>query len=102
MGYDPMEDDVRKLLALLKKILKNHPQGSDQMAKFLDQKGFNLNLSFLTFMPMTPEAMAEFEEAYEEFMHRGEESGSRREESKIEFKLNTEDLDFLKKNGIRF
>ena len=101
MKDDDMNGDVKKLLALLKKILKNHPQGSEQIAKFLDQKSFDLNLCFLTFVAMTPEDMIEFEEMYEEFMNRSDESLDGKH-PKIEFKLNSEDLDFLKQHGIRF
>ena len=103
MNHDDLNADIRKLLALLKKILKNHPQGSEQMAKFLDQKSFDLNLCFLTFVPMTPEDLMEFEAMYEDFLnHSEEEAFSRPSDSKVEFKLNPDDLEFLRKNGIRF
>ena len=102
MNQNSMDGDSRKLLALLRKILKNHPQGSEQIAKFMDQKSFDLNLSFFTFVPMTPEDLMEFEEMYEEFLNRSEEMSSDDEDSKIEFKLNSEDLHFLRNNGIRF
>ena len=102
MNQNSMDGDIRKLLALLRKILKNHPQGSEQIAKFMDQKSFDLNLCFFTFVPMTPEDLMEFEEMYEEFLNRSEEMSSDDEDSKIEFKLNSEDLHFLRNNGIRF
>ena len=98
-----MDGDIRKLLTLLKKILKDHPQGSDQLSKFMDQKTFNLNLCFLTFIPMSPEDLMEFEEMYEDYLNEAEDSlVTKKEELKLEFKLNAEDTDFLKKNGIRF
>ena len=102
MGQDDMSNDIRKLLGLLKKILKNHPHGSDEMSKFLDQKSFNINLCFLTFMPMSPDDLADFEDLYEEWVARSEDGLDLAREGKIEFKLNSEDLDFLKKNGIKF
>lgn len=102
MNQDDINGDVRKLLALLKKILKKHPQGSDQISKFLDQKSFDLNLCFLTFVAMTPEDLMEFEEMYHEFLSNPDEIFSGEEEKKPEFKLNSEDLDFLKKHGIQF
>ncbi len=102
-----MDGDIKKLLTLLKKILKNHPQGSDQISKFLDHKSdptktFNLNLCFFTFIPMSPEELMELEEMYDEYLNEVDESGGRRDELKLEFKLNTDDLDFLRKNGIKF
>ena len=102
MGYDNLESDIRKLLALLKKIIKNHPQGSDQISKFMDQKSFDLNLCFLTFVPMTPEDLMEFEELYEEYVKGSQESLLGEEGAKVEYKLSQADLDFLTKNGIRF
>ena len=101
-----MDGDIKKLLTLLKKILKNHPQGWDQISKLMEQKGdpksFNLNLCFFTFIPMSPEELMEFEEMYDDYLNEVEESISRHDDSKLEFKLNTDDIDFLKKNGIRF
>ena len=102
MAHNDMDGDIRKLLSLLKKILKNHPQGSEQISKFMDQKSFDLNLCFLTFVPMSPEDLMEFEEMYEEYLIRSEESSSDREAYQLEFKLNSEDVDFLRKNGICF
>ncbi|GEM_PF-565001 len=104
--HSDMDGDIKKLLTLLKKILKNHPQGSDQLSKFMDQKSdqksFNLNLCFFTFIPMSPEELMEFEEMYEDYLSEVEDSSLRREDIKLEFKLSSDDLDFLKKNGIRF
>ena len=79
MAYNDMDGDIRKLLALLKKILKNHPQGSDQISKFMDQKSFDLNLCFFTFVPMLPEDLMEFEEMYEDYLNRSDDSSSARE-----------------------
>ena len=102
MNHDNMEEDISKLLALLKKILKKYPQGSEPIAQMMDPKGFNLNLCFLTFVPMSPDEMMEFEELYEEYMNRSEEAPSKRDGKKLEFKLDPEDLSFLKQNGIQF
>src|SRR3989338_3307259 len=103
MSHDNIDGDIRKLLALLKKILKSHPQVSEQISKFMDQKSFDINLCFFTFIPMAPEDLLEFEDAYQEFLGRYEESWPpKREEPKIEFKLSSDDLDFLRKHGIQF
>jgi len=101
-----MDGDIKKLLTLLKRILKNHPQGLDQISKIVDQKtdqkSFNLNLCFFTFIPMSPEELMEFEEMYDDYLNEVEESVARRDDFKLEFKLSSDDVDFLKKNGIRF
>ena len=106
MGHGDMESDIRKLLNLLKKILKNHPHGSEDVAKFLDQKSFNLNLCFLTFIPMTPEELMEFEEMYDDYLNQAENVIPRKDEAKtdprLEFRLTNDDLDFLKKHGMKF
>ena len=39
---------------------------------------------------------------YEEFLNETEEAIKREHECELEFKLNSEDVDFLKKNGIEF
>ena len=101
MSHDNMDGDIRKLLTLLRKILKNHPQGSDQAAQFLDQKAFNLNLCIFTLIPMASEEWEDFEEMYHE-LFKTEGSFLNREDPSLEFKLNSEDMDFLKKNGICF
>ena len=98
-----MDGDIRKLLALLKKILKNHSHGSEQIAKFMDQKSFDLNLCFFTFVPMTPDDLLDFEDMYDDLLNHSDESSSDdREDLRIEFKLNSDDLYFLKKHGIQF
>ena len=51
-------------------------------------------------MPMSPDDLADFEDLYEEWVARSEDGLDLAREGKIEFKLNSEDLDFLKKNGI--
>lgn len=106
MNHHEMDGDIKKLLTLLKKILRNHPAGSEQISKFLDQKkdsnSLNLNLCFFTFVPMSPEELMEFEELYDDYLNDTEESSVYGSEIKMEFKLNTTDLDFLKKHGIRF
>ena len=102
MGHDSMDGDIRKLLALLKKILKNHPQGSEQIAKSLGEQAFNLNLCFFSFIPIHSEDLAEFEEMYEELLSHSEGLLPKGETLKMDFKLSPEDVEFLKKHGMRF
>ena len=103
MSHDNMEGDIRKLLALLKKILKSHPQSSGELAKLMDEKSLNLNLCFFTFLPMSPDDLDDIEDMYQEFLNQTSGPNSSKEKhSKIEFKLSSDDIDFLKKHGIRF
>ncbi len=54
---------------------------------------------------MSPEDLADFEDLYEEWTARSEEgldSLSARGNAKVEFKLNSDDLDFLRQHGIKF
>lgn len=102
MGYGNHSDpDIEKLLLLLRKILKKHPEGSEQLAKMMKQNGLSLNLCFLTFVPMTSEEMDELNDMYETYMSRSKEV-RQGEEGELEFGLTREDLDFLKRNGIQF
>ncbi len=102
MRHNDMEGDLSKLVQILKRILKNHPAGPE-LAKFLDQKAFNLNLCFVTFVPMAPEDLEELEEIYEAYLNEQEESlAPKKKMPKLEFKLSQNDVEFLKENGIRF
>lgn len=103
MNPHDMDGDIAKLVALLKKILKNHPQTSE-IANLMEQKkAFNLNMCFLTIVPMMPEEIEELEDLYEEYMaHVDELEMPIQKKTRLEFKLNRDDVDFLKKHGILF
>ena len=96
-----LDPDMEKLISLLKKILKKHPPSAEQLAKLGDSKAFNLNICFLTFVPMSAEELDELNEIYEEYLSRSDEEG-RREEVELEFRLTNDDLSFLKRNGLSF
>lgn len=98
-----MDGDITKLVQILKRILKHHPGGAE-VAKLMEEKSFNLNLCFFTFVPMTPEELAELEAMYEECMREEQTPPPRNHKKvpKLEFKLNVQDANFLKQNGIRF
>ena len=97
-----LDPDIEKLIKLLKKILKKHPKSLEQIAKMADPKAINVNVCFLTFVPMTPDDLEELNEVYEEYVSRTEEHGVWGEDSNLEFRLTQEDLDFLKQNGLHF
>jgi len=86
---------MNELMALLQKIISNHPQISkntdSQSLKF--PKG-NSNVFIFNFFPMTDEAFDEFDEILDR------EDEGRPEDLKYE--INTDDQVFLRKYGIRF
>ena len=51
---------------------------------------------------MTPEDLIEFEEMYEELLSHSEGLLPKGETLKMDFKLSPEDVEFLKKHGMRF
>jgi len=59
MNHESMDGDISQLIKLLKKILKNHPQGQE-VSKLMEQKAMNVNLCFLTFIPMSAEELDDF------------------------------------------
>ena len=102
MGSDregEFEKNMGQLLKLLKKILTSHPQVGQmpELQSFLKGQGINLNLCFFTFLPMGPEDLDELEEIYDRYFTDGE---KRHEDWSTD--LSTSDIDFLRRNGIRF
>jgi hypothetical protein len=103
MKRDEFEKNIMQLLSLLKKILKNHPQEDAQMANLFEPKQMEkmvLNLCFFNFIPMTPEELSELEEAYEEALEK-QAGGSDFCREADDFNWNENDIEFLKRHGIR-
>ena len=100
MKRDEFDKSMVQLMNLLKKIMKHYPKGA-QLPNFLDPKEMdkvNLNICFFNFIPMSPEDMEEFEEAYAELLEQSDES----EAETLELEWNDSDLDFLKRHGMTF
>ncbi len=94
------EQNMGQLLHILKKIISNLPPGQ-QLPEFpfpsnAAGQGINLNLCFFTFLPISPEDLDELEEFYDQHHAYGENG------DEIFQRLNPEDLDFLRRHGIRF
>ena len=88
---------LTQLIGLLKKLLKNIPQGGSFPSLSAEKEGtVNLNL-FLTFLPLAPEEMDEFEEIYEQYFFQED-----RPVEELSSELNPSDMDFLRRHGIRF
>ena len=94
------EQNVSQLIHLLRKIMKNLPaQGG-----FLNPKmpatdaGVQFNINFFSFFPMTTEDWEAIDEMYDahSFHHPDDKRGDFTSE------LNSEDIDFLRNNGISF
>ncbi len=103
MNPHEMDGDISKLIALLKKLMKNHPQAADILNLVQQKKPFNLNVCFLTIVPMVPEELEEMQHLCEEYMsHIDEIEVPLHKRAQLEFKLSRDDMDFLKKHGIRF
>ena len=86
---------MNELMALLQKIISNHPQ----ISKNPDSQSFKFpkgqsNVFIFNFFPVTDETFDEFDEILDR------EDDGRAEDLKYE--INTDDQAFLRKYGIRF
>ncbi len=92
------ENNMNQLVRLLQKLLENLP-GKPPFSQFQGkpaETGMNLNICFFNFMPLSSEEFEAFEEAYEQagfYEDRSEE---------LSRKLSPSDMEFLRRNGIRF
>ncbi len=91
--------DMKKFIQMLKKLLRNHPL-QDKIRDSQESQGgndINMNIFIFPLIPLTPEEMDELEEIYDPYAF---------DEEKISEDLNTHltdsDLDFLRRYGIRF
>ncbi len=94
------EQNINQLVHLLKKIIKNLPGQGTGFGQFPGNSkdgNVQLNLCFFNFIPMTPEDMEELEEAYEEALSQEERKGE-----EVSGELSADDIEFLKKHGIRY
>ncbi len=93
------DSSITELVQLLKKIMANHTSQSEwkKIQSVFQDKGINLNFNFFNFFPITGEELDELEEIYDQFM-----SDSDKKPEDLNTDLNSEDVDFLKKHGIRF
>lgn len=100
-----MDGDISKLIALLKKILKHHPNGAE-IAKWMgeQQNAVNLNMCFLTIVPMGSEDLDDLEDIYDDYLKNSDEllPIQEKKQPKLEFRLSSDDVYFLKENGIKF
>ena len=92
---EEFERNMKKLVHILKKILKQYKIDGQDLDIF-DKKSMNVNLCFFTFLPVGQEDFEEMEAAFEEYLDRKEKGED------LRFELNHRDIDFLRKNGIKF
>jgi hypothetical protein len=107
MKFNPNEDfnqNVSKLLSLLKNMLKNQKIDNKELNEFFGKKDINLNLCFFTFLPFPIDELDEMEldelseEGLSEYINRKRE----RDFDDLKFEITNSDMDFLKKHGIKF
>ncbi len=87
------------LVELLKKLISQIPFRNQKEASQFQSKDPNvtMNFCFFNFLPMSPEDMDELEEIYESFMKDPEELAG-----EMKSELTSADLEFLRRNGIRY
>jgi hypothetical protein len=107
MKFNPNEDfnqNVSKLLSLLKNMLKNQKIDNKELNEFFGKKDINLNLCFFTFLPFPMDELDEMEldelseEGLSEYLSRKRD----RDPEELKFEITNSDMDFLKKHGIKF
>lgn len=93
------EDNMEQLIQLLKRIVKSHPDQTqlDKLQRVFKDQGINVNFCFFNFFPMTDEELDELEEICEQYLG---DTDKRPEDLTMD--LSQDDLEFLKKNGIRY
>lgn len=95
-GGEEFERNMKKLVHVLQKILKSYKVDGQDLGQIFEKKNMNLNLCFFTFLPVGQEDLEEMESAFEEYLERGE------KKSDLQFELNSRDVAFLKRHGIKF
>lgn len=92
------DQNLNQLIGLLKKLLKNVPQGGQPQSFSGDKEsGVNFNICFFTFLPINAEELDEFEEIYDQHFFPDDKNAE-----ELSSELNQSDMDFLRRNGIRF
>lgn len=95
--------NMNQLVRLLKKIIKSLPGSGSMPSHLFPPKGkdkesnVQVNFCFFNFLPMSEEDLEELDEIYDQFLED-------EEDKNFDFSqgLNPADLDFLRRNGIRF
>jgi len=105
MKFNPNEDfnkNVSKLLTLLKNMLKNQKIDNKELNEFFGKKDINLNLCFFTFLPFPLEDLEDID--LDDLAEEGAVDGESKKNSDddLKFELSPHDLDFLRKNGMKF
>lgn len=98
-------EHISKLLTLLKKALRNSKINQEEMRKIFgeirsNQDQTNVNLFFLTFMPMPSDEWDEMESELEEIFDEAHEA--EHSEDDLKFEISNTDEEFLKKHGLKF
>ena len=100
MSFDAdFNQDMKKFIQMLKKLLKNHPVQDKIRDPQESQSSSDINMNIFIFplIPLTPEEMDEAEEVYDPYGLDEDKSAEELSEN-----LTESDLDFLRRYGMRF
>lgn len=100
MSFDAdFNQDMKKFIQMLKKLLKNHPVQDKIRDPQESQSSSDVNMNIFIFplIPLTPEEMDELEEVYDPYGFDEDKSAE-----ELSANLTESDLDFLRRYGIRF
>lgn len=93
------EHNINHLISLLRKIIRNIPQAKGPFSKMQDSgkdASMNINFCFFTFLPLPPDDWDEIEDIYDQYLAQEENSED------LSLDLNNADMEFLRRNGIKF
>ncbi len=101
--HKEFEKNMNQLIHFLSNMIKNiphFPQAGFPKSSGKDKdSGINVNFCFFTFLPVASEDLDEMDEIYERFLAEEEKMQNA---SELSGELSASDLDFLRRNGIRF
>lgn len=93
------EQNMDQLIQLLRKIMKQEPnQGQfSKVQSLFKEQGIHINFCFFNFFPVSDDEIDEFEEICDQFL-----SDEEKKPEDLSTDLNAEDVDFLRRHGIRY
>jgi len=90
---------MKQLIHLLKKLVRNYPDQDqvEKMRSIFKEEGINVNFCFFNFFPVNEEEMDELEEICDQYLS----DESKKPEDLAPY-LSMDDVEFLRRHGIRY